>query len=306
MANPNDNKDTLLARWLSGELNKKELDDLQKQEGFEDLKRIVQTVDQLRPPAYDKQKALASIKARRQPKANVRRLPRWSYPIAASVLLLVGLFVSNPFGGGPVKYDTLAGKQQEITLPDGSEVTLNHGSHLSFHTKGWNKERTLHLDGEAFFEVKKGSDFQVVTDKGTVSVLGTSFNVYARDHGFEVHCHTGKVGVVNEHQQEAILAPGQVTKEENGQLKVTDFVVENGPAWQQGVSKFSAAPIIRVISELEGQFGVDITHQGLNAQEAFTGSFIHEDLNTALKMVCDPMGISYTLKGDKVTLSKDK
>jgi transmembrane sensor len=45
------------------------------------------------------------------------------------------------------------------------------------YSDDWSKERTLSLEGEAFFEVQKGSKFSVVTSDGIVEVLGTSFDV---------------------------------------------------------------------------------------------------------------------------------
>ena len=101
--------------------------------------------------------------------------------------------------------------QQSIeTLPDGSIVRLDASSSITYKPKKWLKEREVKLSGVAFFEVKKGSKFVVFTDKGQVEVLGTSFNINARDEKFEVICKTGKVAVSNNgNSSKVTLNPGQ-------------------------------------------------------------------------------------------------
>ena len=83
----------------------------------------------------------------------------------------------------------------EFHLPDSSFVALNMGSELYYTKKGWQTERRVELKGEAFFKVKKGSIFEVETDQGIISVLGTEFNVKSWNNYFEVTCYSGLVRV---------------------------------------------------------------------------------------------------------------
>lgn len=63
-----------------------------------------------------------------------------------------------------------------VLLPDGSQLYLNHNSSISYD-KNFNP-RTVNLSGEAFFTVVPNtSEFTVVTEHGTITVLGTEFNV---------------------------------------------------------------------------------------------------------------------------------
>lgn len=302
-------KDTLLARWLSGDLSPEELKSLESQDDFNNLKRIVNAADQLKMPAYDKKTAFAKIKAKKAqqqtpPVAKVRRLPVMRYvATAAAILLLVGFFVFNPFGNNISTFETQLAQQENILLPDGSEILLNHQSKVDFNTKKWDENRTVNLEGEAFFKVKKGSQFQVVSDNGTVTVLGTSFNIYTRDEIFEVSCHTGKVEVKS-NKQVVQLTPSQKSSLEAGQLKKTTFEVDENPSWKKGLSRFDAVSLARVVQGLETQFDIDIQVNNIDTQETFTGAFLHKDVETALKMVFEPMGISYEIKGKEVSLSK--
>ena len=80
-----------------------------------------------------------------------------------------------------------------VTLPDNSIVTLRGGSELSYAPYWWFADRSLQFEGEAFFDVEKGSSFTVQSDNGVTQVLGTSFSIYANDENYEVFCKTGKV-----------------------------------------------------------------------------------------------------------------
>ena len=66
-----------------------------------------------------------------------------------------------------------------IKLPDGTEVTLNHFSSLTYPEKFKKKHREVDLKGEAYFEVTKNREhpFIVQTESVNVEVLGTHFNV---------------------------------------------------------------------------------------------------------------------------------
>src|SRR5690606_24222208 len=82
-----------------------------------------------------------------------------------------------------------------FSLQDDPEGVLNSCSRFTYNKKNWANQREISLDGEAYFKVTKGNKFSVKTLEGTVTVLGTQFNVFARDGFFEVACYEGLVSV---------------------------------------------------------------------------------------------------------------
>lgn len=196
---------------------------------------------------------------------------RWWVAAAAVVVLAVGAFVLWPADGA---VSVLADHPQTITLPDGSEVTLNSGASVSYDTDTWEQERLVSLKGEGFFEVEKGSSFEVRTAKGSVFVLGTSFNVNT-DGSFEVDCFTGKVGVESP-SGSVELTPGECAVMRNGLLVETTFEPA-GHAWQTGKFMFVDAPLTQVCSSLAKAFGVSIELE-LGESEEIPG--IDLDVNT--------------------------
>ncbi|MEQ3654907.1 MAG: FecR domain-containing protein, partial [Dokdonia sp.] len=195
-------------------------------------------------------------------------------------------------GDGLSTYATDLAENQVIGLPDNSAVTLNESSELSFSEDSWEEERRINLLGEAYFEVEKGNPFRVVTTQGVVEVLGTSFNVKARDSLFTVVCYEGLVRVDIEDTQ-ILLPAGQSLNWQFGEaIKQSIFVQE--PSWLNNRTVFKAAPLKAVIIALEQQYKVRIEYPK-NTDLSFTGAFEHDDLKNALEMVFSPLNLTYTI-----------
>jgi len=212
------------------------------------------------------------------------------FAAAASIALIVGvLFFMN---SSDLRVETQFAEQKTCLLPDGSEVTLNAGSYIQYDEDDFLESRVLTLDGEAFFKVKKGSTFKVLTDQGEVQVLGTSFNVFDRADLFEVVCATGKVQV-SVGANSVILEPGQATERKQESLSAV-YERTNSNAWTKGTFDFADRSIEHVFDEVERQFGVTITLDDIG-ERFYTGEFNSSDLETALVVICEPMGLNYEL-----------
>lgn len=231
-----------------------------------------------------------------------RKLIRWTIAAAASLALLVWF---NSYTSKEQVF-AQAGQQKEISLPESSAVKLNAGSFVSFKEKTFESAREIHLEGEAFFSVKPGSTFTVITDQGRVTVLGTSFNVYARDGRFEVSCYTGKVKVESKDHAEKIITPGlKTTKSSTGQLEQSSFsAASDHPEWIDGKFTFENQPLSEVIYELERQFDIKVDlEKGIDTMR-YTGLFETGDLQKALELITWPLHLQFKVKGNTVTISR--
>lgn len=191
-----------------------------------------------------------------------------------------------------------------LTLPDASEVVLNSHSKLTYDEQDWSDNRQAFLVGEGFFDVARGTKFDIVSQSGVVSVLGTSFNIKDRKNFFEVKCYEGLVKVVAD-GQEFLLSAQQAYRETNGIGKKITFTENTRPSWIKGESSFEQVPYIQVVKELERQYGVSITHENIDTQLSFSGKFTHSDLTLALESVTRPLNIGYEVIGQQVRLSSD-
>ena len=295
------NKDTLLARWLTDDLTSKEAQDFKASEAYHSYEKISTYANHLETPPYDKAKAWKAVSNQTVDKAKVRPLYyNWATGIAASIVLLFGMFYG--LNTGTTTHQSDYGTQLSVVLPDGSEAILNANSKIEFNTTDWkNENRTLELDGEAYFKVKKGSLFTVKTSKGNVAVLGTQFNVNSDANSLEVKCYTGKVRV-SDATNTAVLTPGNAYRiidasEEKWTFKTTDR------SWLNHESTFYNAPLSSVFTSLENQFEITIKNKNNYLNQRFTGSFINDDKNLALKTVLEAMNIGYVFNKNNVILA---
>jgi len=193
-----------------------------------------------------------------QPEGRDRKLYFIKLSIAAGILLLLGL--SGFLRFYTIRIETSSGQHLAINLPDQSKVELNARSKIAYHPYWWQFKRSVKLEGEAFFEVEKGRKFEVESINGTTRVLGTSFNIYARDNEYKVTCLTGQVLVKSPNGTEAILSPTDKAElQSDGQFKVSKGI-ETHPeiSWRKNIFLFTAVPADLVFAEIERQYGVQI------------------------------------------------
>lgn len=231
------------------------------------------------------------------------RIFRIASALAAVLLLIFGLW-RVIYNSGRTSISSERGVQIDYTLSDGSVVKLNSDSKISFSKMDFTKNRQVELTGEAFFEVKKGNSFRVVASNGTVSVLGTNFNVFSRDNIFKVACYSGKV-IVNSGKSSVTLDPGE--RAELGTEELVKFQDEKTKfitGWINGEFYFENTPLNLVFDEIERQYNVKFVGKDIN-EEYFTGSFVNKDLKTTLEIVCIPMGLEYEIRNNsKISVSK--
>lgn len=302
--------DTLLARWLSGELSAEEREALEQHPDFPTYQRIVDAADQLTLPDAETQfmwdRLAPSLLAPKPVQAvKQNRLARIWWAVGAAATFAIGIFAWTLFQTSlqsPEIAATSIGEQKTVTLPDGSTVRLNAVSSVEAYTGAWANERKVVLIGEAFFNVKKGlAPFVVETAAGKVSVLGTSFTVKHRGTSFEVACYTGIVQASLPSGAQQALREGQKAVARNGQWQPMSDITDPWPGWMQGESRFANIPFYEVLAELQRQYHIKVEATGVEGRR-FSGAFVHRDLNLALRMICEPLGLRYELDGNTVRI----
>ncbi|MCB0688690.1 MAG: FecR family protein [Saprospiraceae bacterium] len=235
-------------------------------------------------------------------RAKTRILPIITAISAAAAILL--LLIVNYSGNQMTTIEAAAGLATIHQLPDQSEIRINDGSSISYDKNKFAVSRDIYLDGEAFFQVSKGSPFTVHTDLGTVQVLGTSFNIFNHSNHFDVICKTGKVKVVSG-DKELILTPGEKAylNEVQGLTKFQLDTVEID--WLNGTFKYENTRLAEVAAELERQYDIHITMPQEAKDLLYTGFFIDNDLDQALSSVFWPLKLKYEKKNNKINISRE-
>jgi len=296
-------KEILIKKWLDNELTADELKEFKQLEEYDSYVKLSEKAQFFKAPDYSSTEAYEKFKTiieEKRSRKNNKKIYFLIAQMAAAFIIGFGLF-SVIFSSGLTTIKTLASENQTVILPDNSIVKLNSLSEISYSEKKWNKKRKLDLKGEAYFKVAKGATFLVETSSGVVSVHGTQFNVKSRNNYFEVQCFEGLVSVVID-EKEIMLPAGNVVQIVNG-VRRGNKISRYSPTWLDNKSSFVSVPLSEVISEFERQYNVFVKAE-INTEVLFTGMFVNNNKEEALKSITIPFDLKYSIDGNKITLIK--
>ena len=177
---------------------------------------------------------------------------------------------------------------KEVQLADGSTVKLNAGSILEYPESFDGLTRSVHLKGEAFFNIEKDASkpFIVITDQSKVEVLGTSFNVREDLNNYEttVSVLSGKVQLTSTQDLTSTVV---LTKNQKGIIDKAHKAYKvnsdnlNAVAWESGKLRFRSTPVGEVFGDMAAFYNVSIINK----------SSIPEDC-------------TYSMSGQEITLDR--
>jgi transmembrane sensor len=290
---------------------------------------------------FEIQELLSKVRAEKEVSlngvTNVRRA-RWkrqffghisTYQAAAIIALALGLaFLVNHYNFRKTTYESLvSGKQLEeirnetdqdkiVLLADGSKVTLQPNSMLSFPETFLADKREVYLSGEAFFQVSKDSNrpFFVYANELVTKVLGTSFMVNAADaaHKTTVEVKEGKVSVFKQDDfrraalkktlplKGLVLTANQkvVFETENSDMLKTlsdkpEIVLQEA---SPKTFDFVNTPASSVLADLKSAYQIDIIFdKELLAECPVTASLNRQSLFEKLNIICEVIEARYEI-----------
>lgn len=302
--------------------------------------------------AFERLKARIDVVNESNQSNKAKFLISWHW--AAAILLLAiisSVFVSKylfeekkPVNGSAIVFEVPYGSKSNITLGDGSLVTLNAGSKLQVTDGFGTTHRTLELTGEGYFKVAKNAQIPFVVQAGNIGVkaIGTEFNIkaYPEENTIETILVEGIISVSEKDKSDAqalILKPKQtfVYNKGSGNVQIKTGGIKEIPAddkkmqadsGQSGI-EYSNTPVDPVIYttwkeicwnvyqkrledlaiELERKYNVVIyfESEALKAIK-FSGRLKDESLEQVLAAISLASPIEYRIKGNKVELKENK
>jgi len=258
--------------------------------------RIEQAIrNYLVPSRLDSESALNLVLSKIDNKETNPKIVRisawWKYAGAAAAILVIGLFLHLLLA--TVTFKGIDSQVASFRLPDQSRVVLNQNSQVKFRKYFWNRQ--VSLEGNAYFEVEKGSRFVVSTETGQVEVLGTRFSVKENNKRLEVACFEGKVKAVNREIQQILKAGDSVTIIEG--KKESAKITAEFPDFALFSRHYSNVELSEIIKDIDLFFGVKTTLE-TETFKYFTGSLETGTLETALAIVTTPLQLDYTFEGE--------
>lgn len=291
-----------------------DLSDHGKQLSEQDKKQLWANINQRRkavqPPVFNRAK----------PETTRPILVNWMYTgrIAAAILAIMMVFTwliwTNANKNSPtIHIRTQYSEIKNIALPDGSQVTLNGNSTLSY-SEEWTdqNDREVQLTGEAFFDITKKSGknnakFIVHTQNLDVEVLGTQFNVNNRRNRVEVVLQEGKVGLSQSgmNYTPVVMIPGDYIEYSQAtnkmrRKKVNPFVYSS---WRENEMIFDDKPLFEIAQVLEDTKGIQLVFQNDSLKKlSFTGTLPHQDIDNFLLVLSKSFGVEVSKQGNQIML----
>ena len=242
----------------------------------------------------------------------------WLAKVAAIFIFAIGasgLFYylsrtpTEPVEAQWISMENPAGKKTRFSLPDGTRVHLNSSSTLSYQKGFKGHVRSVHLKGEAYFEVAKDEKkpFEVHTDEWVVTALGTAFNLNDfSESKTNVALVEGKVKVfINDLDETYLLDPGESIHYDRDLTTAERSAFDQATllGWKVGKLIFHKAPFEEVVNRLERWYGVDIEVKNGNASQfdwAYTGTFEKVSIHKVMMNLKHSQEIDYEIiRGEK-------
>lgn len=245
------------------------------------------------------------------------------WPVAASIAILIlsasivtiGWVSSRQvmMAQVPIVLEVPEGAISHLTLSDGTQVTLNGGSRLTYPA-AFSKNREVTLQGEGFFDVrnKAESPFIVHTKQFSAKVLGTrfSFKAYDDDRKAVLTLEEGSVQVLTDRcDDNMILSPNQQVVKDNttGTLFLQEVDAGEYTCWKDGVLVFKDQTLAEISTILERRFNVriEIDSEALRNDKYVASFRKHVSLDDILKKLSYQRSWTYTRENGKIRLVKN-
>ncbi len=210
------------------------------------------------------------------------------------------------------------GKQNKLTLPDGSKITLDAGSKLSFPEDFSGNFREVYLYGEAYFEVVHNPQkpFIIHANQAIIKVLGTKFNVRAwrlNDDEVEVVVVEGKVslGTKNESEKTAVIVDkgkmSYLSKKHPQPSSPKKVNTEKYLAWINRDLILENTPLYDVLDRLSRWYNLKFKlPDPVYNNVMITGIFKNKSIDYILDTICLMTQLDYKRNGDKVVFYRKR
>nr|WP_246581407.1 FecR family protein [Echinicola shivajiensis] len=213
--------------------------------------------------------------------------------------------------------ETPIGGRYQVELPDGTKVWLNAQSKLQFPDQFDERNRSVNLWGEAYFEVEKDSNrpFLVNTyrsdqmdDPIIIKVLGTHFNVmaYPDEKAVNTTLVEGKVQVKHL-DQAVILSPGNQALSKNGEspIMVQKANIEVAVGWKNRMFVFEDEPLESIMRKIARWYDVKVEYGSDIRTKKFSGIISQDnEINSVIELLESTEEVAISFESESTLLIK--
>jgi transmembrane sensor len=328
-----------LARYVSGESSAAEAAEIDRlASGDETRRRLIESIERrwrasASVEVFDVDRAWQRFSSQlHAPGENATRVipmrgraavwSRWALPIAASVLITLGLAglwryresqgMSRTTRSAVAEARTGIGEHKLVDLPDGSSAVLGARSALRMESQSGASARVVHLEGEAIFSVRHdvSRPFRVVAGGVITEDVGTEFSVraYPGEASVRVAVREGAVSVTRASSPgtpPVLLGRSDVAHVDADRepLVTSGVAVDRLFAWRDGELVFDDIPLSEVATELSRWYDVEVRFADPSlATRHLTASFKSEPIEEVLRVIALTLEVRFEQHGRLVTV----
>lgn len=235
--------------------------------------------------------------------------------LKAAAIVLISLSVSLWWYAGSsdfIEIENGFGKRLAVTLPDQSTVLLNGNSKLKY-SNNWAEgtTREVWIEGEGFFSIVHTKDHQkfiVHTDNQLqVEVLGTKFNMKARDQMSEVMLMEGAVRLDLGEKvdgRQVILKPGELAVVKDETISKQVVKQRKYTSWIDNKLFFEHTPLSELAVILRNTYGLTVRFDNLDLEKReLSGEISSATADDVLYAIAETLDLKIEREGSSVIIS---
>lgn len=233
-----------------------------------------------------------------------------AFLIAGAASLWIDWASDTAGPGTEVIVSVTDGLQKQVTLSDRSQVWVNSGSTLEFDGDQ-KKRRVAKLDGEAFFKVNRDETkpFIVRTEHAEIRVLGTEFDVCAREEGMtRIALAHGSIRVKTDNGDRYTLEPGEVLLYDHatGATQINEIAPGEVAKWRTPVMKLTDRPLSELLRIVADYYGYDLAISAGLSDEKYSVTFRNDEpIESLLRPLAQSCGeFSYEISGNMLNINE--
>ncbi len=287
---------TFLAAWIEGNLSDFELEKTVGKAASNQYKKIRTSSSKLYLSEVESLKWEVFSQQLTNKKRVFKKTRKWIFTTAASFAILFGIGSFSLSQKEHLAIDSYT----QVELSDGSLVQLAPGASLHYRRSYNLLDRKLHLSGEAFFQVEKGSPFIVNTPHGSIEVVGTAFKVIDTPDFFKVICTEGEVKL--KHQEKTYFLSKGFALSSNAQKQ---YKVDLNQYKNKSTTYYNSVPLKYIVQLVSNLYNIRIDVDSRKTH-FFTGSIPLNNQEKALKAISLPFSFNVIKRANKEFLLIEK
>ena len=195
----------------------------------------------------------------------------------------------------------------KVTLPDGSNVWLNHSSTLKYPAIFQGNTRCVELNGEGYFEVNHNSKMPFIVKTGELQIkaIGTTFNImaYPDEDRIETSLINGEVELQRTESDGKVIPmlkmkPTDLAVFHKSNYEISTHTIDDDRyfSWKEGKLVFNKEPIGKVVKKLGRWFNVDIQVKDPELLDlTYTATFVSETLPQVMELLALVSPVRYSI-----------